>query len=280
MANVVSITAHQEKIVARYGGKEFTARMQEFPDGYHNLGYWEPNGVTRLEASRNLIMETARALKIPAQGKILDVGCGVGIGTIEIAREASDIQMIGVDITPDNIDYAISQLAPNDNVEFMPMSATSLAFPPDFFDGIMAVDCAIHFDDRVQFFKEAYRVLKPGGILSVTDTLITKDVYRRFWKYLAGKMLSSWCVPESNVLGINECRDQLKSIGFHNASIVSIADKTLQPVCIYFTSYTKFINGVKIEGFFKSIEAYLIFSIMKYATKKGMIDYVSIVAEK
>ena len=70
--------------------------------------------------------------------------------------------------------------------------------------------------DKFQTFKEAFRVLKPGGRLLVSD-LVTKGVLPDDIK----KSFNAWSECIAGALEKNEYLDTIKKVGFHNVEIVS-----------------------------------------------------------
>src|SRR5262249_18486802 len=58
-----------------------------------------------------------------------------------------------------------------ERVQFRTGRAEELEFPPESFDLVFSVDVIHHVADRARYFREAYRVLAPGGkIVTVTDS--------------------------------------------------------------------------------------------------------------
>jgi SAM-dependent methyltransferase len=97
---------------------------------------------------------------IAPPGRVLDLGCGLGVELAEMARRG--FQAVGIDISRAAIDQA-SQLHPT--VEFHVADVLSLPFAAERFDVLLDRGC-FHYlapADRPRYEVEAWRVLRPGG---------------------------------------------------------------------------------------------------------------------
>ncbi|MGO8688656.1 MAG: class I SAM-dependent methyltransferase [Thermoguttaceae bacterium] len=99
--------------------------------------------------------------------KVLEVGCGTGNYVLAI-RQASGCPCWGIDPSPEMLAQAAGR---SGKVQFSCGKAETLDFPASQFDLVFSVDVIHHVDDRDQFFREAVRVLRPGGkVCTVTDS--------------------------------------------------------------------------------------------------------------
>jgi len=102
--------------------------------------------------------------------KYLDIGCGGGILSEEIARRGFDVT--GIDFSPSSIEAAKQHAAKMNltNVKYIVGNAYSLPFEDESFDGVIMSDVLEHIHDLQKAIKEISRVLKPNGIF-VFDTI-------------------------------------------------------------------------------------------------------------
>ena len=106
---------------------------------------------------------------------LLDVGCGPGTITIDLAGRVAPGRVLGVDASAEVIDQA--RAAGDERVEFAVADAYDLGLPDGSFDVVHAHQVLQHLTDPVAALVEWRRVLRPGGLLAVRDS----DYAGFFW---------------------------------------------------------------------------------------------------
>lgn len=118
-----------------------------------------------LEIRENMILR-AMTENAPAGKKILDLGCGDGCFLANATRQFPGLKPAGLDLSPGQLQKARARMPQG---QFLNASlGTKLPFPDQEFDFVYCAEVIEHLFDTDLFFKEAHRVLKPGGYLYMT----------------------------------------------------------------------------------------------------------------
>jgi cyclopropane fatty-acyl-phospholipid synthase-like methyltransferase len=192
---------------------------------YQNLGYWKdcPDGLdAAAEAMADLLARTA---SLSSADEALDVGFGFADQDIFWAEKYWPKVICGVNISPEQVRQArkrIRERGLNDRVLLEEGDATRLRFSDLSFDVVMAMESAFHFRSREDFFLEAWRVLRPGGRLVMTDLAATSKPLglRDRLAEIIGR--SFWQIPKENLYHAAIYRKKLKDCGFVAVDVRSI----------------------------------------------------------
>lgn len=161
--------------------------------------------------------------------KVLDAGCGFGGTVASLNDQFSHLQIIGLNIDPRQLERARTKVLPKaaNKIEFIEGNACDLPFADASIDRVLAVECIFHFPDRVKFFREVERVLKPGGLLSFSDFLprrvfrpfTTSKIYKNFLKSVYGPTNVDYTLQDYEVL--------CQRLGFLEHQCIDITHNTL-----------------------------------------------------
>ncbi len=118
--------------------------------------------------------------KIPKCDSILDLACGTGILTQQIAQKIPNAKIVGVDVTPSYLEIAKKKLASNPNISFVQQDAEKLNLNTKF-DCITSSYIPKYCTAEI-LVKTCLNHLKPGGKIILHDfTYPKKILVRKIW---------------------------------------------------------------------------------------------------
>jgi ubiquinone/menaquinone biosynthesis C-methylase UbiE len=189
----------------KYIAKEFDRAAERYDDSHVVRSYQR-----RTQA---LIVDD---LRIERGMRVLDLGCGTGTATLEIASRLEGTgRVVGLDLSEEMLEQAKQKLTElgYTNVEFVLQSASDLNYD-ECFDHVVSTNAFHHFADKQDVFARVYKSLRPGGIFMVQD-ICDDFVLMKALDFL-GKLGEKAHVSSTTS---RELRDLLISTGFSDVEV-------------------------------------------------------------
>jgi len=150
---------------------------------------------------------------------VLDLGSGGGIDCFLAAKQVGPQgRVIGLDMTPDMIKLARrnARKVGAKNVDFRYGEMEEIPLPDESVDMIVS-NCVINLSpDKDAVFREAYRVLRPGGRICVSDIVVDGDLPRAI-----REQLDAWAACIAGALDESVYLEKIRAAGFGRLAVVS-----------------------------------------------------------
>ncbi len=272
-------------------------RIQEFYDASTGLweeiwgehlhhGYYGINGrehKERRQAQIDLIEELLAWGQVSQPKDILDVGCGVGGSSLYLAKKYS-AKATGITLSPVQASRAKARATSQglgDRTTFLVADALEMPFADHSFDLVWSLESAEHFPDKQKFLQEAYRVLKPGGLLLMATwchrpiTPATGELTSQEQQHLA-EIYRVYCLPP--VISIPEYKNLAQQANFQH---ISTADWSSEVAPFWDAVIASAFSGEAMIGLLHSlrqgkwqpIEGALVLGLMRSGYQRSLIRY-------
>ncbi len=150
--------------------ENYDDRHIAFLEALWGEGYLSPGGPAEVE----------RLLDgLDLSGKtVVDIGSGAGGVTIALARDYNAAKVIGLDVEASVCTHArrmVDRAGLSNRVEIRQVTPGPLPMEDGSVDMVFSKDAIVHIPDKESLAKDAFRVLRPGGIFAASDWLISHD---------------------------------------------------------------------------------------------------------
>jgi tocopherol O-methyltransferase len=273
-----------------------TQQIQEFYDASSGLweqvwgehmhhGYYGPDGQLKKErrqAQIDLIEEVLKWAEVTQAENILDVGCGIGGSSLDLAKKFN-ATATGITLSPVQANRATERArAAGSAAQFQVADALAMPFADNSFDLVWSLESGEHMPNKPKFLQECHRVLKPGGTfifvtwchretaalpLTADEQKHLEDIYRVY------------CLPY--VISLSQYAAIVRDLGFQQIRTADwstavapfwdvVIDSAITPAAVF---------GLLQSGW-KTIEAALSLGLMSRGYQRGLIKFGLIGATK
>lgn len=251
-----------------------------------HYGLWFKDTKNFIQALENTNKYLSQLAKIKSNDKILDAGCGVGGSAIFIAKNY-DANVTGITLSQKQVDKA-KQNAKDAKVEnlvnFEKRNYCSTDYTSESFDVVWSIESVSSANDKFDFIKEAYRLLKAGGRIVLSDYFKIEYIQSEKDKINIQKWLNGWAI--SDIETPEKFTKMMEEVGFKNIKVIDMSKEIMPSVKrMYYSFFPGGLYSI-IYNFFKPsvsrfAKSHFWTAYYQYKTlKKGLWNYKIIYGEK
>lgn len=189
-----------------------------------HFGFHDDEHRGHAEALENTNRTLARIGGIRAGDRVLDAGCGLGGSSFWLAQFLG-ARVLGITLAQSQVDEA-SRIAARrglaDKVRFERADFTSTPFPTSSFDVVWAVESLCHAEAKGRFYREAARLLRPGGRLVIAEFIRTTRRLDPHAERVVREWLDGWAIPD-----LDTEREHIDAAAAAGFSDISLRDCTI-----------------------------------------------------
>lgn len=167
-----------------------------------HYGYWDEKTKSFRHSLQRMNEMLASFGGLSRGERVLDAGCGVGGSSIFLAQQLG-CELVGISLSERQIESAgrnAEKFGVGNRTQFLQADYRSTPFPAASFDLIWALESAVHDPKKLDFFKEASRILRPGGRIIMGEYIKTEAPMKARDQQLFYKWLGSWAISDLSTL--------------------------------------------------------------------------------
>lgn len=233
-----NVKKKHEQIIRYYNDCEIDYKLLWRLNKCHNMhyGYFNKGDFSLRKAIMRMNDQILKYIDPKKELYVLDAGCGYGGTSIYLAGKTKS-KFEGITIVDKQVQKGskiVKSYGLQDRVRITKQDYMRTKFKDGTFDVVFGIESVCHAD-KEKFLKEAFRILKPGGLLIVLDGFNAKEKYSEKEYEIMRKQNSGWVVDslETPAYFVDTCRE----IGFVDIKYRNITKKVEKTSLIMYVAH-------------------------------------------
>jgi SAM-dependent methyltransferase len=179
--------------------------------------------------------DLAKRLEDLTAGRLLEIAAGTGVVTRALARLPDAVAIVATDLNPPMLAFAAARMEPRRPITWRQADALALPFAESEFDVAVCQFGVMFFPDKRTAFREALRVLKPGGrfLFNVWDRIEVNEFAQVVSEAVAALFPENpprfMARTPHGYHDTGMIRDELKAVGFSSIAIETVERRSKAP---------------------------------------------------